>query len=298
MDGPSTPLPAGTSDAEWTPGAAARLLGIAPSTLRGWHRRYHLPIIGHGDGRHRRYTRVDLIALTHMRDLIAQGMSAPSAARLAFHRDEPTPRASIAAGPAILHGHALRLDADTLTSTLDAHIARDGVATTWDQICRPVLAVFGGTTTGPATTGADECVDIVHLLSWTITAALHRVRPPTMALPATAPVLLACVTGERHTLALEVLRAALAETGTPVRFLGADLPDTALAQALRRTAPTPRALVLWAHTTGPVPTTTHHTCVTRGVRLLLAGPGWNIHAPPTLTHLTSLQHALTTLTTP
>lgn len=100
-------------------------------------------------------------------------------------------------------------------------------------------------------------------LSWAIAAALHRVATPAGAPP---PGLLACAEGDRHTLPLEALRAALAEQRRTALFLGASLPDTALQSAVDRT--NPAAAVVWAsRDTGHLPRI-------RGTRLLLAGPGW------------------------
>lgn len=73
-------------EAVWTPGAAARLLGVPPSTLRSWHRRYPIPVTGGGEGRHRRYSAADIAALARMRQFVADGMSLASAVRAAFLR--------------------------------------------------------------------------------------------------------------------------------------------------------------------------------------------------------------------
>jgi MerR family transcriptional regulator, light-induced transcriptional regulator len=234
------------------------MLAIPPSTLRGWHRRYDIPPAEH-DGRHRRYTTADIEALGRMKSMIARGVDAQSAANLAFHP------AGTETGPSDLVEAALRLDTDALVAMLDAHISVHGVVDTWDGLCGPALNELGG-----ETVDVDNYVDVVHLLSWAITVSLHRVT--IAARPPRPPVLLACPADEHHVLPLEALRAALAERDVPANLLGANLPDAALRDALRRVDPPPAALVLWAHSPG-----TAHTMLTRGrtrSRLVLAGPGW------------------------
>jgi hypothetical protein len=72
-----------------------------------------------------------------------------------------------------------------------------------------------------------------------------------------AATLLACVPGENHTLALEVLAAALAEHGLPVRMFGAALPAEALIEAVRRTGPAAVALCAQSRSTASRPLAQH-----------------------------------------
>ena len=48
-------------------GAVARRLGVAPSTLRTWNRRYGIGARELSPGRHRRYTAEDIVRLEHMK---------------------------------------------------------------------------------------------------------------------------------------------------------------------------------------------------------------------------------------
>ncbi|HEX7308964.1 MerR family transcriptional regulator, partial [Lentzea sp.] len=157
MDRVRTPIrPDASSDAIWTPAAAARLLGIAPSTLRCWHRRYRLGTAGVDPGRHRRYTAAELDSLTRMKQLIADGLSPASAAVQAFR---PVPGAP--AGPRAIVDAALRLDADALVGLLGAQFAAQGTEWTWDRLCRPALTSL----CAPRPTVTHERVDVMHLLS-------------------------------------------------------------------------------------------------------------------------------------
>ncbi|SEF37172.1 MerR HTH family regulatory protein [Amycolatopsis pretoriensis] len=233
----------------WTAGAVARMLGLPPSTLRAWHRRYDLPLSTPQTGSHRRYGRADVDALLRMKHLIDQGCSADSAAKRAFHDGGSTDVATLLAA-------VRRLKMDTATALLDAHLTAHDVITTWDQLCRPALTALSDTE-------ADRCIDLVHALSWVIAAALHRIPPPADAAP---PVLLACADGERHTLPLEALRAALAERGRAALFLGASLPVVALEDAVTRTKTA--AVAVWASRPREL------VPEINGARVLLLGPGW------------------------
>ncbi|WIY06547.1 MerR family transcriptional regulator [Amycolatopsis mongoliensis] len=232
----------------WTAGAVARMLGLPPSTLRAWHRRYGLPLSTPQTGSHRRYGRADVDALLRMKHLIEQGLGAETAAARAFHAG--------GTDVATLLTAVRDLKIDTATALLEAHLVDHDVVSTWERLCRPALAALCGP-------GADRCVDLVHGLSWAVAAALHRIPAPRSAAP---PVLLACADGERHTLPLEALRVALAEHSRAALFLGGSIPDTALRDAVARTHA--EAVVLWSSRPAAPPRRL------RVPRLVLAGPGW------------------------
>jgi DNA-binding transcriptional MerR regulator len=244
MDQPAT-APAVT----WTAGAVARMLGLPPSTLRAWHRRYDLPLSALQTGSHRRYGRADVDALLRMKHLIEQGLGTETAAARAFYAGGSTD-----VGTLLTAVRQLKLD--TATALLEAHLVDHDVAATWEHLCRPALNALCGP-------DADRCVDLVHGLSWAVAAALHRIPTPAGAAP---PVLLACADGERHTLPMEALRAALAEHSRAALFLGGSIPEAALRDAIARTRPA--AVVLWSSRPAAPPRRL-------GVpRLVLAGPGW------------------------
>ncbi|MGH3912694.1 MAG: MerR family transcriptional regulator [Pseudonocardiaceae bacterium] len=281
----------------WTAGAVARFLGVPPSTLRSWHRRYGIAATGHHAGRHRRYTDADIAALTRMKHLITDGMSPESAAQLAHHPVHPVASEAPATSPTERDGlldAAFRLDADMVLAILEAHLLARGVIATWDELCCPALAAL---TRRAVPDSPDECIDVEHLLSWAITAALHRApTPPAQPGP---PVLLACADGEHHTLALEALRAALAQHAIPTRTLGAAAPTAALHDALRRAERPPAALVLWAHTPDTADPGALRSLADTGITLIAAGPGWDhIALPPKVTHPTNLRAALDSLRPP
>lgn len=63
-----------------TVAAVAELVGVAPSTLRTWARRYGLEPSGHRTGLHRRYSETDVARLQYMRVLTRSGISSREAA--------------------------------------------------------------------------------------------------------------------------------------------------------------------------------------------------------------------------
>ena len=66
-----------------TVAAVARRLGVAPSTLRTWDRRYGLGPSAHTAGSHRRYSAQDLARLVVMRRLTGEGVPPAEAAQIA-----------------------------------------------------------------------------------------------------------------------------------------------------------------------------------------------------------------------
>ena len=74
----------GTPPPMLTVAAVARRLGVAPSTLRTWDRRYDLGPSAHTAGSHRRYGPDDLARLVIMRRLTLEGVPPSDAARIAL----------------------------------------------------------------------------------------------------------------------------------------------------------------------------------------------------------------------
>jgi len=74
-----------------TPGATARLLGVAPSTLRSWDHRYGVGPRERSPGGHRRYSPDDVARLRELCRLVGEGFPPASAARLALDRSPPVP---------------------------------------------------------------------------------------------------------------------------------------------------------------------------------------------------------------
>ncbi|MEU7526299.1 MerR family transcriptional regulator [Saccharothrix sp. NPDC042600] len=70
----------------WSAGAVARMLGVSPTTLRTWDRRYGLGPSTREEGRHRRYSEEDVSRLRHMLALTGRGVAPAAAAAIAMGR--------------------------------------------------------------------------------------------------------------------------------------------------------------------------------------------------------------------
>ncbi|MFP8943607.1 MerR family transcriptional regulator [Streptomyces fenghuangensis] len=81
-------------------GAVARRLGVAPTTLRSWDRRYGLGPSVREDGRHRRWSPRDIAVLEAMCRLTASGVPPAEAARQARAAASPGPAAPAPVQPA------------------------------------------------------------------------------------------------------------------------------------------------------------------------------------------------------
>ncbi|MFD5901219.1 MerR family transcriptional regulator [Streptomyces microflavus] len=84
MDDAVGTLTRGTAEGGLTTGAVARLLGVAPTTLRSWDRRYGIGPASREGGRHRRWTSADIGLLECMCGLTNAGMAPAEAARAAL----------------------------------------------------------------------------------------------------------------------------------------------------------------------------------------------------------------------
>ncbi len=299
-----------------TAGAVARRLGVAVTTLRTWHQRYGLGPSEHVPGHHRRYTIEDLDRLQVMRRLTAQGVAPAEAAAWARRGPVPLsaapPRPSttdwvfldtaetparhggghaIALGPALpaargLARAAMHLDGAAMRDILEMVIGEHGVIGAWNDIMMPVLIGIG-----ERYEATRRFIEVEHLVSRSITEVLGAIPRPDSALP--PRVLLAAADEEQHTLPLEALAAALAESGIPTRLLGPRVPSAALADAIARTGPD--VVILWSQ----IPSTGDLAQLTQIAEsdhppLLIAvgGPGWPAELPEGVSRLSSLTAAV------
>lgn len=281
-------------------GAVARRLGVAPSTLRTWNRRYGIGAQELSPGRHRRYTAEDITRLEHMQRLILRGAAPADAAQVALASAVPPARAPVVDIPATRPGPghgaggrrlavpgasaaarglaraALAMDDALMDEIIRAGLVQDGVIGTWQGLLIPVLSGIG---TRFEQTGG--CVEAEHLLSSVTLAALAGLQPVAAGQADHRAVLLACAAGEQHSLPLYALAAALAERGVNSRMLGAALPYDSLVAAVRRTGPA--AVFLWSQLaeTGDPAALPDLRPRRPGARLLLGGPGWPPGGLPT-----------------
>jgi DNA-binding transcriptional MerR regulator len=286
-------------------GALARRLGVAPATLRDWERRYGIGPGGRSAGGHRRYQPADIARIEHMRRLVLDGMPPGEAARAALASEsaaglaqgEPDVAAWGAGGRSLplpgqlpqargLARGALALDGPAIAGLLDRALDSRGVVATWERLAVPVLTAVGERA---ATSGT--CIDVEHLLSTQLLAALAA-RVGRLAEPLNArTVLLACADDEEHSLPLYALAAALAERGVRTTMLGARTPPPALADAISRIGPA--AAFIWSQTaaTGDPAKLEGLARQRPPLRLFTAGPGWQ-GTPPGGRAVGSLSEAI------
>ncbi|MFC9825653.1 MerR family transcriptional regulator [Streptomyces erythrochromogenes] len=308
-----------------TTGAVARRLGISPTTLRSWDRRYGMGPAVRDGGRHRRWTVEDIAVLEDMCRLTTSGVSPSEAAGVALSRANrsravdpgplPAAEARRAHGPGPGGGlplgdvrqefrglarAAVRLDGPAMAGLLAALVQGHGLVVAWEEAIAPTLHAVGRTWES----SGDRYVEVEHLLSWHVSTVLRQAvgnAPPSPR--DAAPVLMACVPGEQHSLPLEALAAGLAERALPLRMLGAAVPAEALAASVRRTGPS--AVVLWSQSRHTADRTLARQVAAtafgvRGARtrplVVLAGPGWGNRAPgPGMLRPTGLREALDVL---
>lgn len=135
-----------------TVAAVAARLGVAPSTLRTWDRRYGLGPSGRAAGSHRRYTAEDVARLDTMRRLTLAGAAPSDAARVAAS-SAPALRAVPAGTPAAPEpDQPVFVDALTLAAAAangeDSRVRRmvqwvvreRGIVGAWSEIGQPALA--------------------------------------------------------------------------------------------------------------------------------------------------------------
>jgi hypothetical protein len=272
----STPH-ADADEPRYTVSVVAERVGVPTATLRSWNQRYGVGPPDHSPGRHRLYSDNDIAIVQRMYELITQGASPRSAARTAI----------VSVGPA--HGDAAALliavfDLDVVTAglLLDRHLRYFGVLDTWDELVRPTFISIETR----QSEGVD-CIDVEHVLSWTVSRSLQRlpIAPPAPS----APIILACGPRETHTLPLEALRAALGERGLGAVMLGANTPTAALVDVVER-AKTDATVVLWSQTADTADQKVV-SVVADHATVLVAGPGWR-SAPPRARLLGSLRAAV------
>ncbi|WP_329071182.1 MerR family transcriptional regulator [Amycolatopsis sp. NBC_01480] len=274
--------------------SVARRLGVAPSTLRTWDRRYGLGPSRHTDGRHRRYGSSDIGRLELMQRALLRGASTAEAARYALDHmpravvDELPPPAPAQVpdedeAPALDGDHevpsrlarrlstaALAMDVGAVQRMLADAIAELGVLAAWSGVIDPVLTALGARWRG-VSAGAE----VEYLLAECVYASLVRATPVLDHPRNQRPVLLGCVPEERDSTPVYALAAALAGRRVGTQLFGVPLPAEVLAVAVRRSAPA--AVVLWAHRRAAADPRLFAR-VSRGrqrSRLFACGPGWD-----------------------
>lgn len=173
-----------------TTGALARRLGVSPTTLRSWDRRYGLGPATRADGRHRRWTPDDVAVLEAMCRLTSSGVPPAEAARAARGATRPPtvptpapssrsrapgalPLGDVRAECRGLARAAVRLDAPAVEEQLDGVVAEYGLTVAWQDVMAPALHAVGR----KWASSGDRYIEVEHLLSWHVATALRRHTP-------------------------------------------------------------------------------------------------------------------------
>jgi DNA-binding transcriptional MerR regulator len=309
-----------------TVAAVARRLGVAPATLRTWDRRYRLGPSERSAGAHRRYSSLDVARLDLMRRLVNAGAPPCEAARAAIaadvspdavdHHDlehldatvdpdlDPLLAAmtgqhgggDVIALPTVapsargLARAAMSLDGIACTQIVRDTLDRRGVVWTWDNLLVPVLVGVGR-----RWENTGRGIEVEHVLSEAITAALSTVVTRLRGAVNPRPVLLACADEELHSLPLFAVSAALAERRIAARVLGARVPHDALVAAVRRTGPSVVLVLSFLETPGAADRLAELPALRPSPVVLAAGPGWG-SLPPGVAHVSDLVDAITRIT--
>ncbi|MEV6202619.1 MerR family transcriptional regulator [Streptomyces sp. NPDC051771] len=210
-----------------TTGALARRLGVSPTTVRSWDRRYGIGPAVRAGGQHRRWGPEDVAMLEEMCRLTASGVPPAEAARAAREARAAVvadggevsvgdPPAGLVAGPVVSvgtpsPGRAGRATAGSGLPLGDvrkecrglarAAVRLDGPA--MEELLQAALAEHGLVTAwedimAPTLhavgrkweSSGDRYVEVEHLLSWHISTALRRAAvdgPPSSSPPSAAP---------------------------------------------------------------------------------------------------------------
>ncbi len=294
------------SQLSWPVGVVADRVGLAPSTLRSWERRYGIGPSERTTGNHRRYSHVDVLRVLAMARLTASGVPAQAAASaaLALGNDDllrEAPERSGLEGPAHEESSLSddgapssyrKVEADPLPATSRAIVSAASVhdAATLSHLLRQVMRepdLIGAweNTLAPALRMIGSLweqgqmgIDAEHLASELLGSELRAITRAAGLRLASVPVLLATADDEQHHLPVLALEAELARHGVACSFLGPRMPSEAISRAVERTGSD--RIFLWASM--PRGRDTAVVTVPPGahpVRVVLGGPGWPHELP-------------------
>jgi DNA-binding transcriptional MerR regulator len=256
-------------------GQLATRTGVAAERLRKWEARYALLEPVRSDGGFRLYSLEDEQRVRLMRrhltrgyaaaeaaELARQGIVSPAPARLTPHLPPPV----VARSTILLRRALLEFDEGAAQRTLDDLFGAFTVEAVLRDALLPFLREIGDAWVGGEATPGQE-----HFASTIIeTRLLSLARGWGSGTGPTA--LLACPSGERHTLGLVSFGIALARRGWRITYLGADTPAASVVHATGKVGPSFVVLAAsrperFARDADELST------IARRCRLLIAGPG-------------------------
>jgi DNA-binding transcriptional MerR regulator len=279
------PMSTGGQGAElaWGVGTVAARLGISPSTLRTWERRYGVGPSLRTAGGHRRYTESDIDRVSLTQRLIERGAPPSDATRVAHALGTRDLAAALEAEKLpvpIETGDAEDVVAEILAATgahdavrvgevVGAVLSRRGVIDTWTAVLSPALVRVG-----EEWAAGRLGIEAEHLASEAVVGELRAHTRTYDDLDRSVTVILASAEDDRHAIPVFALESALAEAGLGVHLLGSTFPATALASLARQVDP--EVVFLWASLERPAgdPVWDVLAGLPRRCTVVLAGPGW------------------------
>lgn len=209
-------------------GELSRRTGVSPELLRAWEQRYGLLRPTRSQGGFRLYSAEDEARVRRTSALIADGLSAAEAARMAVESPSGSPvPASVpsGAGRPVVDDVAAQLrealddfDAAGGHTALDRLLGAVSVEFALTEVLIPYLHDLGSRWADGTATVAQE-----HFASNLIRGRLLGLARD-WGTGGTSSAVLACLPGEAHDLGLVLLGVLIARRGWQVTFLGADTP--------------------------------------------------------------------------
>ncbi len=251
---PAPTSPDAGSDLTWGVGAVSERLSITASTLRTWERRYGVGPSFRTQGGHRRYTDRDIDRVELMRRLVARGVSAQDAARVArsLDRDEldlaltdELQRAPARLAPDDLIDAVLAAvvtqDMERLSQLYVGLLRQGQLIEAWRDVLSPALVRMtvessaGSLDSAAVTAAADVLMRELRSL-----VALER-------LPDTGrtSILIARNVPEIEAIPLLVIEAALVQAGVSTHVVGPEVGTRSVASMAARLRPD--VLLTWGH---------------------------------------------------
>ncbi len=206
-------------DSRWRIKEFAETVGVPEATLRAWERRYGLLQPDRTEGGFRLYSRTDERRIRSMQAHMARGIAAAEAAGLALSEAEvevvPPSRPAVLVEALLLAAEVF--DASRFDALLDAALGFGRLIAIRDVVLPTLVEI------GVRWESADISVGHEHFASHLIERRLLSLAKGWES--GQGPqALLACPSGERHTLGLVCFGLMLADRGWRIVYLGADTP--------------------------------------------------------------------------
>lgn len=226
--------------ASWMPiGELSRRVGVSSDLLRKWERRYGILRPGRTSGNHRLYSKVDEARVRLMLDHLREGVPPAQAAELAAAARF---RIATDTAPNVMLDHVVlarqrmlealqRYDESAADQILEKLIARVAPTTLVRDLFLPLMRTVGERWAEGLASVAQEhfATGFIHTRLLTLARGWDHGLGPR--------ALLACPSGEQHSLGLIAFGIALHQVGWRVTYLGPDTPAARVGEAAEAVKP-------------------------------------------------------------